>query len=89
MASATLADCSVLDVSLRPKTLLSPELPPTSYTVLLKDCGSQIWWVDLLVELNCADQQEPEDLFETISQTLLNSVDRDALSGWGAVVRIM
>jgi 20S proteasome subunit beta 3 len=33
--------------------------------------------------------QEPEDLFETISQTLLNSVDRDALSGWGAVVRIM
>ena len=36
-----------------------------------------------------ADVQEPEDLFETISQTLLNSVDRDALSGWGAVVRIM
>jgi len=36
-----------------------------------------------------ADEQEPEDLFETISQTLLNSVDRDALSGWGAVVRIM
>jgi 20S proteasome subunit beta 3 len=33
--------------------------------------------------------QEPEDLFETISQTLLNAVDRDALSGWGAVVHIM
>ena len=33
--------------------------------------------------------QEPEDLFETISQTLLNAVDRDALSGWGAVVYIM
>lgn len=28
----------------------------------------------------------PEDLFETISQTLLNAVDRDAYSGWGAVV---
>lgn len=32
---------------------------------------------------------EPEDLFETISQTLLNAVDRDALSGWGAIVHIM
>lgn len=27
-----------------------------------------------------------EDLFETVSQTLLNAVDRDAYSGWGAVV---
>ena len=33
--------------------------------------------------------QEPEDLFETISQTLLNAVDRDALSGWGAIVHVM
>ncbi|KAJ2932792.1 hypothetical protein H1R20_g4302, partial [Candolleomyces eurysporus] len=32
---------------------------------------------------------EPEDLFETISQTLLNAVDRDAFSGWGAVVHII
>jgi hypothetical protein len=32
---------------------------------------------------------EPEDLFETISQTLLNAVDRDAYSGWGAMVTIM
>lgn len=32
---------------------------------------------------------EPEDLFETISQTLLNAVDRDAFSGWGAVVHVM
>ena len=31
----------------------------------------------------------PEDLFETISQTLLNSVDRDAYSGWGAIVHVM
>lgn len=31
----------------------------------------------------------PEDLFETISQALLNAVDRDALSGWGAVVYII
>lgn len=32
---------------------------------------------------------EPEELFETISQALLNAVDRDALSGWGAVVYII
>lgn len=32
---------------------------------------------------------EPEDLFEVLSQCLLASMDRDALSGWGAVVHIM
>jgi len=32
---------------------------------------------------------EPDDLFETISQTLLNAVDRNALSGWGAIVHII
>jgi len=31
----------------------------------------------------------PEELFETISQALLNAVDRDALSGWGAHVYII
>jgi len=31
----------------------------------------------------------PEDLFETVSQALLNAVDRDALSGWGAHVYII
>jgi len=32
---------------------------------------------------------EPEDLFETISQALLAGVDRDCLSGWGAIVHII
>lgn len=32
---------------------------------------------------------EPEDLFETISQTLMNAVDRDAFSGWGVVVHVI
>ncbi len=32
---------------------------------------------------------EPEDLFETISQTLLNALDRDAYSGWGGIVHVM
>jgi 20S proteasome subunit beta 3 len=31
----------------------------------------------------------PDELFETLSQCLLNAVDRDALSGWGAVVHII
>lgn len=36
-----------------------------------------------------SDLQEPEDLFETISQTMMNAVDRDAFSGWGAIVHIV
>jgi 20S proteasome subunit beta 3 len=32
---------------------------------------------------------EPEELFETISQSLMTALDRDCLSGWGAVVYIM
>ncbi|KAF4533344.1 hypothetical protein B566_EDAN002741 [Ephemera danica] len=31
----------------------------------------------------------PDDLFETISQALVNAVDRDAMSGWGAIVHII
>eukprot|EP01089_Gocevia_fonbrunei_P006081 TRINITY_DN165_c0_g2_i2.p1 TRINITY_DN165_c0_g2~~TRINITY_DN165_c0_g2_i2.p1 ORF type:complete len:206 (-),score=32.41 TRINITY_DN165_c0_g2_i2:91-708(-) len=31
----------------------------------------------------------PDQLFETISQVLLSSVNRDAFSGWGAVVHII
>jgi 20S proteasome subunit beta 3 len=34
-------------------------------------------------------EQGPDELFETISQALLNAVDRDALSGWGAIVYII
>lgn len=32
---------------------------------------------------------EPEDLFETISQALLNAMDRDALAGWGGIVYVI
>lgn len=32
---------------------------------------------------------EPEDLFEVISQALMSSVDRDAMSGWGAIVHLL
>lgn len=37
----------------------------------------------------CWYVQEPEDLFETISQAMLNAVDRDAVSGMGVVVHVM
>ena len=42
-----------------------------------------------IIEVFLTALQEPEDLFETISQALLNAVDRDALSGWGAHVYII
>lgn len=56
---------------------------------------------DFVVAGTCAEQLfgmcealwepnlEPEDLFETISQALVNAFDRDAISGWGGVVHIM
>ncbi|XP_050417962.1 proteasome subunit beta type-3 [Patella vulgata] len=56
---------------------------------------------DFVVSGTCSEQMygmceslwepnlEPEDLFETISQALMNAFDRDAVSGWGAVVYII
>ncbi|PXF49782.1 Proteasome subunit beta type-3 [Gracilariopsis chorda] len=32
---------------------------------------------------------EPDELFETVSQALLAALDRDCISGWGAVVHII
>jgi 20S proteasome subunit beta 3 len=32
---------------------------------------------------------EPDELFEVLAQSLLTGVDRDALSGWGCVVKII
>ena len=42
-----------------------------------------------MCETTWREDMEPEDLFECISQSLVNAFDRDALSGWGAVVHIM
>nr|CAH0102637.1 unnamed protein product [Daphnia galeata] len=56
---------------------------------------------DFVVAGTCAEQLfgmcealwepnlEPDDLFETISQALMNAFDRDAISGWGGVVHII
>eukprot|EP00298_Acanthocystis_sp_HF-20_P007815 c17305_g2_i5.p1 GENE.c17305_g2_i5~~c17305_g2_i5.p1 ORF type:complete len:206 (-),score=84.66 c17305_g2_i5:23-640(-) len=32
---------------------------------------------------------DPEQLFETLAQTLMNGMDRDALAGWGGIVHII
>ena len=34
-------------------------------------------------------KMKPDDLFECISQAMMNAFDRDAASGWGAVVHII
>ena len=33
--------------------------------------------------------QEADELFEVVSQALMNAFDRDAMSGWGAIVYVM
>jgi 20S proteasome subunit beta 3 len=49
-------------------------------------CSSSICWSTSSV---LTYRQGPDELFETVSQALLNAVDRDALSGWGAHVYIV
>jgi 20S proteasome subunit beta 3 len=34
-------------------------------------------------------EMNPDELFEVLAQSLLSSVDRDAMSGWGGVVHII
>ena len=34
-------------------------------------------------------KMKPDQLFECISQAMMNAFDRDAASGWGAVVHII
>lgn len=42
-----------------------------------------------LAETLWRPNMNPDELFETISQTLLTAVDRDALAGWGARVYVI
>ncbi|MGH0126219.1 UNVERIFIED_CONTAM: hypothetical protein FKN15_026693 [Acipenser sinensis] len=56
---------------------------------------------DFVVSGTCSEQMygmceslwepdmEPDDLFETISQAMLNAVDRDAVTGMGVVVQVI
>jgi len=49
-------------------------------------CGEQMYG---MCESLWQPNMNPDQLFETISQSLLNAFDRDAVSGWGAVVYII
>lgn len=54
--------------------------------VIAGTCSDQLYG---MCEVLWQPDLEPDDLFETISQALVNAFDRDAISGWGAVVYIM
>ena len=58
----------------------------TDNFVVSGTCSEQLYGMS---EALYVPNQEPEDLFETISQVLLASVDRDCLAGWGALVHII
>jgi len=63
--------------------------------------GAPVYTTDFVVAGTCSEQlygcaeafykkdMNPDELFETISQTLLAAVDRDCLAGWGAIVHII
>ena len=67
----------------------------------MDNIGNSYFPEDIFIAGTCAEQLfgmcealwepnlEPDDLFETISQALMNAFDRDAISGWGGVVHIM
>lgn len=64
-------------------TLLLAARQVRRFTECAKRHGDQIWYRKHLT------LKDPEELFEVVSQALLNAVDRDAYSGWGATVKIM
>jgi len=49
-------------------------------------CGDQLYG---MCEALWEPDLEPEDLFESTAQALLNSQDRDALAGWGGIVYVI
>jgi len=49
-------------------------------------CAEQLYG---MCEVLWEKDMEPDDLFEAISQALVNAFDRDAISGWGGVVHII
>ena len=43
----------------------------------------------LLTQVCVCMSQAPEELFEVTAQCLMSGQDRDALSGWGAIIHVM
>lgn len=79
-------------------------LHPKTYEPFIASCdliGCPMEPEDFVVSGTCSDQlygmcevlwekdMKPDQLFESISQALLNAQDRDCLSGWGATVHII
>lgn len=58
----------------------------TDEFALAGTCGEQMYGMS---EALWQPDLEPEELFESISQAMMNAFDRDAVSGMGAVVHIM
>lgn len=54
--------------------------------VVAGTCGENLYG---MCESLYRKDMNPDELFEVVSQALLSAVDRDALSGWGAVVHIV
>ncbi|ELW61563.1 Proteasome subunit beta type-3 [Tupaia chinensis] len=64
-------------------------LHPASFTLIILSvsgtCSEQMYGMcESLWEAN----MDPEHLFETISQAMLNAVDRDAVPGIGVIVHV-
>lgn len=54
--------------------------------VVVGTCAEQLYG---MCETLWRPDLEPDQLFECISQAMVNAFDRDAMSGWGAVVYII
>lgn len=54
--------------------------------VVVGTCAEQLYG---MCETLWRPDMEPAQLFECISQAMINAFDRDAISGWGAVVYII
>jgi 20S proteasome subunit beta 3 len=79
--------------------LEGPDFKP--YITAMDLLGAPVFTSDFVLSGTCSENLygmcesmwrpnlEPEDLFETISQSLLAAVDRDAVSGWGAIVHVI
>nr|CAG4635033.1 EOG090X0CE5 [Alona affinis] len=61
-----------------------PTVPPDF--VIAGTCSEQLYG---MCEALWEPDMEPDDLFESISQALMNACDRDAISGWGGIVHII
>ena len=70
-----IASCDLIGCSMEPEDF-----------VVTGTCSTQLYG---MCEALWKPDMNPDELFECCSQSLLNAVDRDAGSGWGAVVHVI